>query len=65
MAISTVNMLNRPLEEQIQDVKKTEHFREVQEKLQAEREEKGLWVKSKDQAGRDDYYLDVARLSAK
>jgi hypothetical protein len=58
-------MLNRPLEEQIQDVKKTEHFREVQEKLQAEREEKGLWVKSKDQAGQDDYYMDVSRLSAK
>jgi hypothetical protein len=65
MAISTVNMLNRPLEEQIQDVKKTERFREIQEKLQAEREEKGLWVKSKDQAGQDDYYLDVSRLSAK
>ncbi|MDR1323890.1 MAG: hypothetical protein LBK68_05580 [Candidatus Margulisbacteria bacterium] len=65
MAISTVNMLNRPLEDQIQDVKKTEHFREVQEKLQAEREEKGLWVKNKDQAGQDDYYMDVSRLSAR
>ncbi|MDR2428563.1 MAG: hypothetical protein LBD62_02015 [Candidatus Margulisbacteria bacterium] len=65
MAISTVNMLNRPLEEQMQGVKNTEHFREIQEKLQAEREEKGLWVKSKDQAGQDDYYLDVSRLSAK
>jgi hypothetical protein len=37
-------MLNRPLEEQIQDARKTEHFREIQEKLQAEREENGLWV---------------------
>ncbi|GBR77607.1 hypothetical protein RDn1_266 [Candidatus Termititenax dinenymphae] len=65
MAISTVNMLNRPLEEQIQDLKKTDHYREVQDKLQAEREQKGLWVKSKDKAGIEDYYMDVTKLSSK
>ncbi|GBR76680.1 hypothetical protein NO2_1191 [Candidatus Termititenax persephonae] len=65
MAIATVNMLNRPLEEQIQDLRQTDHYREIQDKLQAEREQKGLWVKGKDKAGETDYYMDVTKLSAK
>jgi hypothetical protein len=59
-------MLNRPVEDRIQDLKdNSDHYKRVQDKLQAEREQKGLWVKTKDRTGADDYYMDIAKLSAK
>jgi hypothetical protein len=66
MSVSTINMLNRPVEDRVQELKdSSEHYKRVQDKLQAEREQKGLWVKTKDKTGADDYYMDVAKLSAK
>ena len=65
MSISSVNMLNRPVEEQIRDLKQSDHYRQIQDKLQAEREQKGLWVAKKDKAGNMDYYMDVTQLSSK
>jgi len=66
MSISTLNILNRPVEERIQDLKdSSEHYKKVQEKLQADREQKGLWVAKKDKSGNLDYYMDVAKLSSK
>ncbi|MDR1996791.1 MAG: hypothetical protein LBQ83_00450 [Candidatus Margulisbacteria bacterium] len=65
MSFAAVNMLNRPVDDKIQDIKQSsEHYRGIQEKLQAEREQKGLWVKTKDKTGSVDYYMDVAKLSA-
>ncbi len=58
-----VNALSRGAEDTVNSLKETSYYKEVQDKLSAEREKRGIWVKTKDQKGQADYYLDVTALS--
>jgi hypothetical protein len=60
---SSIDMINKPIEERIEQVRNNTHYREIQEKIAQEKIEKGIWVKSRDKSGQTDFYLDVAKLS--
>lgn len=53
------------VEETVKSAKESSYYQEVQGRLTAERDQKGLWVKAKDNRGATDYYLDVSKLSSK
>lgn len=60
-----ISTLNRPLEDTVSSLKESEYYQEVQEKLAADRNQRGIWVKAQGKAGETEYYLDVAKLSSK
>lgn len=53
------------VDDTVKSVQENSYYQEIKGKLAAEREQKGIWVKSKDQRGLVDYYLDVSKLSSK
>lgn len=62
--MNSLNFSAAALESRIDSLRQSEHYQRVQERF-AENKEKGIWVKAKDQKGNADYYLDMAKLSAK
>lgn len=53
------------IDDTVTTVKESSYYQELQGRLAAEHEQKGIWVKTKDTRGSMDYYLDVSKLSSK
>jgi hypothetical protein len=60
-----INLINKPLENRVDELKETSHYQSIKNKLAAEKAlDKGIWVKTKDKTG-EDYFLDIAKLTTK
>lgn len=53
------------VDETVSNIKENSYYQEIQGRLAAERDNKGIWVKTKDTHGSLDYYLDISKLSSK
>lgn len=60
-----INLLERQPDDKINALKENSYYKGLQEKLNNNREERGIWVKSSSAKGLTEYYLDVAKLSSK
>ena len=61
----SINTVDRSLEESVNKLKETSHYKQLQDKLSAQRENKGIWVKGLSSKGTAEYYLDITKLSSK